>query len=214
MSKHFPPKYQSDQFHCPYCNVYASQNWTDALVRAGGYQPRQLEVDRKKVELSICAHCNRPSFWLSKEMIYPPTQTFPSANEDLDDDIKKIYDEAAAIASQSPRAACALLRLALQMLLSKHGGSGDINSDIRKLVKQGLSVTIQQSLDIVRVTGNSAVHPGKIDFDDITDVRTLFDLINAIANSLITLPQQVQNIYNNIPEEKRKAIEEQDGESE
>ena len=33
MSRHFPPKHGSNQFHCPYCNVYASQHWNHAYYR-------------------------------------------------------------------------------------------------------------------------------------------------------------------------------------
>ena len=212
MSPHFPPKHGSDHFHCPHCDVYARQEWSTprASFPSGS---RMLMMDNARLEVSVCEHCSCTSLWLSEKTIYPPTQTFPPANKDLDDDIREIYNEAAAIASLSPRAACALLRLALEMLLEQLGETGDLNKNIKKLVQNGLNVRVQQSLDIVRITGNNAIHPGKIDFGDITDTRTLFDLTNVIADALITQPKRIQEIYDNLPEESRKAIEERDGKS-
>ena len=212
MPKDFPPEYRSDKFQCPHCGVYAHQLWFEAGIWR--YQFNQLKINGEDVTVSICAQCSQPTFWMSTNIFYPPARVFPSANEDLSDDIEKIYNEAAAIATQSPRAACALLRLAVDMLLEQLGGTGNINSNIQELVQKGLSVTIQQSLDIVRVTGNKAIHPGKIEPNDITDTRTLFSLINLIADALITQPKQVQAIYDNIPEESRKAIAERDGRTE
>ena len=131
-------------------------------------------------------------------------------NKDLNDEIKKVYNEAAEIAEKSPRAACALLRLAMEMLLKQLGETGNINEGIKNLVKKGLSSQIQQSLDIVRVTGNNAIHPGKIDSGETAQPRVLFDLINIIAQALITQPKQIQGIYEDLPEESRKAIEKRD----
>ena len=105
----------------------------------------------------------------------------------------------------------ALLRLAIEMLLKHLGETGSINDGIKNLVANGLDPIIQQSLDIVRVTGNDAVHPGKIVFDDTTDVQAFFQLINVIADALITQPKQIKEIYDNLPEDKRKAIEKRDG---
>ena len=139
------------------------------------------------------------------------SQYYPPANSDLPDDIKQVYDEAAAIADRSPRAACAMLRLAVEMLMKHLGETGGINESIGNLVKKGLDPTVQQSLDIVRITGNNAVHPGEIDFEDTTDVQPLFDLINVIAGVLITLPKQNQTLYDGLPEGARKAIEKRDG---
>ena len=159
----------------------------------------------------MCSHCLQSAFWLSEKIIYPPVRVFPPANSDLHDDVKEVYNEAAAIAEQSPRAACALLRLAIEILLKQLGETGSINESIKNLVEKGLDPKIQQSLDIVRVTGNNAVHPGKIDPGDIADVRTLFNLINVIAEALITQPKQIQGIYDNLPGKNRKEIEKRDG---
>ena len=138
----------------------------------------------------------------------------PPANSDLPDSVKEIYEEAASIANQSPRAACALLRLAIEMLLKDLGEAGTINDGIKNLVKKGLDERIQQALDIVRVTGNNAVHPGEIDFNDSTDVQMLFGLINLIADALITQPKQVAEMYNRLPETAREGIKKRNGEIE
>ncbi len=58
---------------------------------------------------------------------------------------------------------------------------------------------MQQALDIVRVTGNSAVHPGQIDVDDAEVVAHLFELINVIAEYTISMPQRIGKIYSNLP---------------
>ena len=104
-----------------------------------------------------------------------------------------------------------MLRLAIQIFLERSGGTGNLNTDIKNLVKEGLNQQIQQALDVVRVTGNHAVHPGKIVFDDTTDVQALFSLINVIAGVLITQPKQIQEIYDNLPEKDKKKIAKRDG---
>ncbi len=221
MSKYFPPKYGSGNFHCPYCQVYASQRWEPlrnvnlsphplrALVPGSELNP--IMIDKAEVKSSCCSHCKQTTFWLSEKMIYPRGRTSPPANDDLPCEVKEVYEEAANIANQSPRAACALLRLAIEMVLKFLGETGSINDSVGNLVKKGLDEQVQQSLDIVRVTGNEAVHPGVIDFSDETDVGMLFGLINVIAESLISQPKQIQNLYNNLPEKARKAIEKRDG---
>ena len=55
---------------------------------------------------------------------------------------------------------------------------------------------------------------GKIDFNDSTDVQTLFGLINLIADALITQPKQVAEMYNHLPEAAREGIKKRDGKTE
>ena len=223
MSEYSPPEYKSTAFNCPYCGAYAEQTWwyiLPAYDRSGSkYRVESISIILKKnlsvdVEVSFCSRCQQPTFWLSDpdmpKIMYPATRTSPPANDDLNDSIKKNYNEAADIANQSPRAACALLRLAIQMLLEQLGEKGHINEGIKNLVKKGLNPQIQQALDIVRVTGNHAVHPGQIDFDDATDVQTLFGLINIISDALITQPKQIKKMFKGLPENDRRAIEKRD----
>ena len=212
MSKYYPPSFGSERFQCLHCQTYAHQNW-ELLYSSEGFANNEegyIYIGGKSVRFSICASCYQPTFWEDDKIIYPLTGIFPAANEDLPECVKEIYSEAANIANQSSRAACALLRYAIELLLKHLGETGSINDSIKNLVKKGLDVRIQQSLDIVRVTGNDAVHPGEIVFDDTTDVQALFQLINVIADALITQPKQIQVLYENLPEGKRKAIQKRD----
>jgi hypothetical protein len=64
---------------------------------------------------------------------------------------------------------------------------------------------------MVRVIGNESVHPGSIDLnDDRETALRLFDLVNAIADQMISHPKKVKEMYGKLPEEKRKAIEARD----
>ena len=144
-------------------------------------------------------------------MLYPDTGTAPQPNPDLPVPVKEIYLEAAAIASRSPRGAAALLRLAIALLCKELGGRGEkVNDDIGKLVKKGLPERVQQALDIVRVTGNKAVHPGQIDIDDPDVVARLFELLNVIAEYCISMPNRIGNLYSALPQTALEQIQKRD----
>lgn len=145
-------------------------------------------------------------------MVYPDSSSVQFPNPDLPDDIKADYQEARTIISRSPRGACALLRLCVQKLCGFLGESGkDINADIAALVKKGLNPKIQKSLDIVRVIGNEAVHPGQIDLRDQPATATqLCILLNTIADAMITQPKIIESLYAGLPEAKLQQIEQRD----
>jgi hypothetical protein len=106
-----------------------------------------------------------------------------------------------------------LLRLAVQKLCKHLGGAGDnLNHDIAALVRKGLPARVQQALDVVRVIGNNAVHPGEIDLrDDRATAEGLFRLVNLIAEIMISQPKHVSDMFASLPEGARKAIETRDG---
>jgi len=145
-------------------------------------------------------------------MVYPDFEGVQPPNQDLSADIQADYQEAASILQKSPRSAAALLRLAIQKLCKELGEKGkDINTDIKNLVTKGLPAAVQKSLDIVRVIGNDAVHPGQIDLrDDVNTVKALFKLVNLIAEKMITEPKEVEAIYDSLPDNKKQQIEQRD----
>jgi hypothetical protein len=74
-----------------------------------------------------------------------------------------------------------------------------------------LPAKIQKALDIVRVIGNDAVHPGQLDLkDNKATAGELFSLINLIAEVMITQPKNIDALYDNLPDDKRQAIEDRD----
>lgn len=217
--KYFPPKYATGHFHCPHCDVYAKQFWAHIIARRhwGGTFIGDKVSDFNEIlaaywTISKCDQCGEIIFWRNDTIVYPKKINAELPNNDLLDDIKKDYLEAAAIFNESPRASAALLRLALQKLCKQSGEKGaNINNDIGNLVKKGLSPQIQKSLDILRITGNNAVHPGEINIDEKPElVLRLFKLINFIAEKMITEPKEVEDFYQELPDSTKKQINERD----
>lgn len=130
----------------------------------------------------------------------------------MPEEVSADFEEARSILTRSPRGAAALLRLCLQKMCIRLGLPGkDINKDIGELVKQGLSPKVQQALDIVRVVGNEAVHPGQMDLkDDVETASQLFGLINFIIEDRITKPKEIEALFSTLPEGKRQGITDRD----
>ncbi|MCM4151549.1 DUF4145 domain-containing protein [Arenibacter sp. N53] len=206
--KYIQPKLHKDSFTCPSCGVLAKQEWISRGMRFGNHGHLQSNI----LGSSTCQHCNDTSIWVKDIMYFPDTGNSPFPNPEMPENVKKLYLEAASISNKSPRGAAALIRLAIQVLCKELGEQGDnINADIGSLVKKGLPEIVQQSLDIVRVTGNDAVHPGQIDTDNQETVGQLFDLINVIVEYMIALPKKVSGIYSNLPTGKLDGITKRDG---
>ena len=166
----------------------------------------------QNVFVSRCFNCEQVSLWHHTELIYPTFGDAPEANFDTPEHIKRDYQEASSILNLSPRGAAALLRLAIQKLCIELGKPGkNINKDIAALVADGLDVRVQKALDVLRVIGNEAVHPGQIDLkDDRETAEALFKLFNVIVDKLISEPKQIDEIYGSLPPEKLKGIEDRD----
>lgn len=87
----------------------------------------------------------------------------------------------------------------------------DINAAIASLVSKGLPVMVKKALDVVRVVGNNAVHPGEIDLNDDTETAlAMFNLINLIVTHMITQPKEIDQLFNHLPSGAREAIERRD----
>lgn len=203
---HNPPTFDATAFTCPHCGVLAQQSWNQLEP---SHSHRVEAVD---VSIATCQSCHRFTLWLKEELIYPDASPAPVPNEDLPDDIRRDYLEAASIVNRSPRGAAALLRLCVQKLGKELGGSGDnINEDIAALVRKGLDVRVQQALDIVRVVGNNAVHPGSLDLrDDVQTALNLFRLVNAITEAMISQPKHVAALFEALPAKSKEAIAKRD----
>ncbi|GAB0061245.1 hypothetical protein IBA8401_22720 [Pseudomonas syringae] len=75
----------------------------------------------------------------------------------------------------------------------------------------GLDPHIHQALDVIRVTGNNAVHPLEMNLEDDQDsVLVLFEMINLIVEERIARPAKISERFANLPEKARLAIEKRD----
>lgn len=217
MHAYVAPEFNKSAFNCPTCDAFAEMSW------------EQLWANNNKIESmglyqAQCTHCRKSSCWrgttvadgwgghIDGVMIYPDAAIAPLPHPEMPEPIASDYLEARSIVGHSPRGAAALLRLAVQKLCVSLGEtSGNINADIGSLVKKGLPIEIQQALDVVRVVGNNAVHPGELNDGDIAGIAAaLFDLVNAIVEDRIARPKKLAALFANLPEGARAAIAKRD----
>lgn len=209
------PNYMKDSFTCPHCGTLSLINYIKVNYFNGIYQTtsNKKDVDGTNwILIGTCQNCKKEIIWIDDEYVYPDIIA-EEANADMPDSVKLLYDEAGLIYNKSPRAACALLRLAIDRLCNELGETDrDINKNIGALVRKGLPQTVQQALDVVRVIGNKAVHPGQIafDVDDKNTATMLMRLLNIIVERMITEPKEIDSLYQGLPESVRNAIENRD----
>lgn len=167
---------------------------------------------KNQLTIHKCQCCGKKIIWIDNDYVYPDIVA-EEPNPDMPEPVKQLYNEAGLIYNKSPRAACALLRLAIDRLCNELGETDrDINKNIGALVKRGLPQSIQQALDIVRVVGNKAVHPGQIafDVDDKGTATMLMRLLNIIVERMITEPNEIDSLYQGLPESIKTSIENRD----
>ena len=164
------------------------------------------------VATSQCYSCDGFSLWVEDKIVYPAHNSTIVAHDEMPDSVKADFNEAASIVDLSARGAAGLLRLCIQKSMMHLGLKGKkIDDDIAELVKRGLDTRIQKALDIVRVIGNEAVHPGTIDLrDDKSTAIELFALVNLIVETMIAQPKHIERMYDALPASKREAIEKRD----
>ncbi|HET6686065.1 MAG TPA: DUF4145 domain-containing protein [Jiangellaceae bacterium] len=63
------------------------------------------------------------------------------------------------------------------------------------MVRDGLPKRIQRAMDVLRVVGNNAVHPGEIHLDEQPETAAvLFALVNIVVEDRIAQPRQIDDI--------------------
>jgi hypothetical protein len=194
------PDYGERSFTCPHCNCYSQHDWRPISLQFGGVETTSNWTT------SWCLRCNHYCFWKDCSLVWPLKSGLPGPIDECPGTIKAVYNEAREVFPYSPRAAAALLRLAIQMICVEKGLPGkDLNKDIGALVKSGLSAQIQQSLDLVRVVGNNAVHPGQIQIDENKDkIEKFFGLANLIVDVLIVQPAKITAMFDTLVPQPQK----------
>ena len=214
--KYVAPERNKDSFTCHHCHTVSFMRWSVhhfnedmnnvVDVRTGGKEYLN------ELYIAKCVNCGKKIIWINKNYVYPDIIA-EEPNSDMPESVKQLYNEAGLIYNNSPRAACALLRLAIDRLCNELGETDrDINKNIGSLVKKGLPQSVQQALDVVRVVGNKAVHPGMISFDvdDKNTATMLMRLLNIITERMITEPKEIESLYEDLPESVKESITKRD----
>lgn len=212
--KYIEPATDKNSFTCPHCGVVSLMHF-----HCISYIDKDLlEFHERKhggnswVQVATCHNCCKHIIWVYNIYAYPDIVA-EEANSDMPEGVKQLYNEAGLIYNKSPRAACALLRLAIDRLCNELGETDrDINKNIGELVKKGLPTSVQQALDVVRVVGNKAVHPGQIafDVDDVGTATMLMRLLNIIVSRMISEPKEIAGLYDQLPESVKQSITRRD----
>lgn len=151
------------------------------------------------------------------EMIWPLQSHAELPSTDLPDQLGEMFEEARAVYRVSPRSSVALLRLITEELLREVTDTTEkIDVMIGNLVQEGrLKGQTQQAADILRISGNDAVHPSE-EMNTTEDAAQradgLFKLVNLLVHQLITEPNEIADLYAAIPEGKRQHIAQRDAE--
>lgn len=216
--KHVPTQ-GGTQFQCPQCNVVAQQEWSEIslTLTRNVNSPGMLQINSRltpsqALRVSCCYVCKKLTVWMDGQILWTSPNQISPPSDDMPPNVKIQYEEARSVYNLSPKSAAALLRLAIQHLCVDLGGTGkNLNEDIGKLIKDGLPEKVQKALDVVRVIGNNAVHPGLISIDDNPQVVTaLFKLVNLIVEDMITQPAEVKTMFDALPQGAKEAIEKRD----
>lgn len=201
---------------CPHC--HKETGWNVKVIH-GGVDARQRAIICnscqicKGISYDLCLPDEKSQYICHFQLIrlWPIStpSNIPLPNADMPDECKKLYNEAALVFNHSPRAAGALLRLCLQVLLTEAKIKGKtIDQQIQNLIKSGEDPMNVLCMDICRILGNECVHPGIIDLNEEGDIAILFfEFINMTATRLFTAKRQVQEVYQKLPEGARKALE-------
>lgn len=234
MSKFVAPHPDLEAFTCAYCGVYAQQT-SPKIHRVGSnnrLEDFKIHPDKtSKISSKQCNHCKSNHVFLVTElpyetppknfegwpppvikkqpqnilMLYPKNSSAPPPQENMPEEVLALYKEAASIVSDSPSAACLLIRKALEVLLADLTNETNLNKMITIITEDVTKPWAKQLtplLTSIRLIGNDAVHPREINrADNEQTALTLFSFLNICVDKLISQPLKTKQFLeaNGIP---------------
>lgn len=108
------------KYTCPHCNTVSQVEHFIHNFDSDYYGSGSFREVRNQLTIHRCQCCGRKIIWIDNNYVYPDIVA-EEANKDMPDSVKQLYNEAGLIYNKSPRAACALLRLAIDRLCNELG---------------------------------------------------------------------------------------------
>ena len=68
-----------------------------------------------------------------------------------------------------------------------------------------MSEHTRKALDLIRINGNNAVHPGEICIEE-ESIEDMYKILNMIVQELISNKKQINDMYKNLPESYKESI--------
>jgi hypothetical protein len=219
------PILDGDSFICPRCGAYAHQIWHVINVANVGYLEWEPEPitnrNRSLWKAAVCQRCMKPSFWRESAMVYPSASAGAPAHVDMPYLVKELYEEASTVAPHSRRAGAALARATVERLIKLIDPEAPKRASLEKRIERierHISTPLRELLDLVRVTGNGAVHvddePDEVVVIALDDeegpafLELLLDAANNLVEELISRPRKTRELWERLPESVRAKREE------
>lgn len=170
--------------------------------------------------MSKCGKCREYATWRDEEIIFPFGSSYaPQPHEGMPDDAKILYREAAAVVGISPRAGAALARATLELLLKQLDpmeGKQDLFKRIDNvLLSVGAKTPLGRMLTVIRHIGNKSLHVEEqpdaimvqiLDPEEPGVLALIFESINDLVEQLITRPEKVERLFQDVPPEVRDPV--------
>lgn len=228
------PRESATRFVCPHarCGAFAQQSWFDlGMPDEDGFltyletKPTASEsspFDGQRINIwrtAQCGACYNWSIWRNGMMVHPQPRLGRPAHDDMPEDVKELYEEASAVSRVSRRAGAAMARVVVERLIKQIDDEAPSNANLAARISrlQGrVSTPLGQMLDVVRVSGNTAVHvddnPSEIAVMVLNDtegpelVALLLEVANDLVDELITRPRRSQDLHSRLPESVRARL--------
>ncbi len=235
------PVFELKRFTCPCCHALAGQTWSPVYLNLAYEGEMELALvnpsiswvldslgnnDRLYWHTTRCQACELLAFWAGQELMYPQmgAEAIAEPHPSLPEDSRTLLTEAIAVFPFSRRASSALCRASLESLLRglplelsmPRPTLEDRINAVQKLVNPGL----WKLLTAVRHVGNKSLHGADEDdtavamyLDETDDYvpRLLMGVVNQLAEQLIEIQNQTDQLYAAIPANVREAAERKAG---
>ncbi len=197
LASYITPHLNAKAFNCTHCGVYARQDWgfvyRNRLDISNGRLVISQDSKMQDFRATACEHCGGCTIWHNNNIIFPFSGAAIQPNEDMPEDVKKLFLEARNILFASPKSAAALLRLSLARLCFYLGERSEhTDNNINSLIAKGLPSKLAEILRGIKTYGEKAIKPGMIEeTDDVETAYKLLAFINIICDYQITRPKLI-----------------------